>query len=170
MLPQEKPGNKEKQASSTPHLQTETYDTNMTMSAIAEAEEALRNKSRNESVLTTSENLFGEEEKEAEFSESVPNDIENAAVAADLDGIMSSELSSPRVLKLLTSIMDGVNSLIGKVERISNKVDKLERNQELVIRDVEVMQQWRTQLSNEVTVIRKVVESEHERLDKNMII
>ena len=158
VLRQEDLNQKQKHSASTASFQT--CGTNQTMSAITEAEAAARGKSPLSSVLTSSENLFGNEEDEVDSSKAVVNDIENAA--AELGSMISFEQPqpSPGVLQLLTSINEAVNSLKGVVERNSNKLDEIEK---LVSQKIEVDEQWRPQISNEVVELRKVLECEHLR-------
>ena len=147
-----------------------SYDTNQTMSAIQEAEEAA--KKRSSPVLTDSENTFPNDNQKPTSSKSVLNAIENSEsqvestlsvlnnienAAADWCEKTSPEWSAPEVLKLLTTMNENINSLKGAVQQ---NAAKLEQIQDLVTQEIDVSRNWRPQISNEVSQLKSVLQVE----------
>ena len=127
------------------------------MSALLEADKAA--KSLSGSVLTDSENP---ETEDSTIGSSVLNSIEKAAAA--IGDKTSPELSSPEVIKLLTSMNDAINSLKYVVKENNKKLDKhtekLDQLQKMVVGEICLNKNWRPQLSNEVSELKSVLQVE----------
>ena len=161
----------------------QTYDTNLTMSCITEAEEAARKKSP---VLTDSENPVGSYEEKMDSPKSVLNAIENAELqtqssisilnnveraANTLGSNLSHELSTPEVIKLLVTMNDSISSLKREVQQNSTKLEQIQTKQQqlidIVTQDIAVSQNFRPQMSNEVSELKSVLQEEQLRCDTN---